>query len=79
MKLIKYMTAMVLGVAASGVIASSNPSGVKHLASLDIALPAYEDISTTHPVFDFDGDGCLPSAGIGRDGAMNGGLNTSGD
>ena len=69
---------LALGLASSLATAQSSPGGVEHLAALDIALPAYEDISTTHPVFDFDGDGCFPSAGIGRDGQMNGGLATSG-
>lgn len=30
------------------------------------------------PIFDFDGDGCFPAAGISRDGEQNGGLNPSG-
>lgn len=30
------------------------------------------------PVFDFDGDGCLPSAGISRSGQQNAGLGTTG-
>lgn len=45
---------------------------------LDQALPAGVDIAAIHPVFDFDGDGCLPSAGISRYGEQNGGLNPSG-
>lgn len=45
---------------------------------LDQALPANVDVSAIHPVFDFDGDGCLPSAGISRYGEQNGGLNPSG-
>lgn len=45
---------------------------------LDQALPANIDVSAIHPVFDFDGDGCLPSAGISRYGEQNGGLNPSG-
>lgn len=47
-------------------------------ASLDEALPAGIDIVSTHPVFDFDGDGCLPSAGVSRSGVQNGGLKPSG-
>ncbi len=68
----------LIAISCQQVMAASSPSAVKHLASLDIALPAMIDISATHPVFDFDGDGCLPSAGIGRDGQMNSGLKTSG-
>ncbi len=45
---------------------------------LDQALPASADIAAIHPVFDFDGDGCLPSAGISRYGEQNSGLNPSG-
>ena len=45
---------------------------------LDEALPANVDIRATYPVFDFDTDGCLPSAGISRLGQQNGGLNPSG-
>lgn len=30
------------------------------------------------PIFDFDGDGCFPAAGISRDGEQNAGLNTTG-
>lgn len=47
-------------------------------ARLDEALPAGINISATYPVFDFDTDGCLPSAGISRSGAQNGGLKPSG-
>ena len=45
---------------------------------LDEALPAGLNISVNYPVFDFDSDGCLPSAGISRDGLQNGGLAPSG-
>ncbi|MGM9484272.1 NPP1 family protein [Roseateles sp. NT4] len=45
---------------------------------LDEALPRTVDIRATYPVFDFDGDGCLPSAGVARDGRQNAGLNPSG-
>lgn len=46
--------------------------------ALDQALPATYIINGTEPVFDFDGDGCLPSAGISRTGQQNSGLKTSG-
>ena len=47
-------------------------------AALDKALPASYAINGTEPIFDFDGDGCLPSAGISRTGQQNAGLKTSG-
>ena len=37
-------------------------------AKLDEALPSNGIINNLEPVFDFDGDGCLPSAGISRSG-----------
>ena len=46
--------------------------------ALDSALPTQVDVAAVAPVFDFDGDGCLPSAGISRSGDQNGGLNPSG-
>jgi Necrosis inducing protein (NPP1) len=49
-----------------------------NFAKLDQALPSEVDINANYPVFDFDGDGCLPSAGISRTGVQNGGLKTSG-
>jgi hypothetical protein len=45
---------------------------------LDQALPSKISITANYPVFDFDTDGCLPSAGISREGKQNGGLNPSG-
>jgi len=45
---------------------------------LDEALPSNVDIRASMPVFDFDTDGCLPSAGISRLGQQNGGLKPSG-
>lgn len=47
-------------------------------AKLDQALPNNVDADSIAPVFDFDSDGCLPSAGISRTGAQNGGLNSTG-
>lgn len=47
-------------------------------AGLDYTPPANNSINGTEPVFDFDGDGCLPSAGISRSGQQNSGLKTSG-
>jgi hypothetical protein len=45
---------------------------------LDQALPSSADAYSIAPVFDFDTDSCLPSAGISRSGAQNGGLKPSG-
>lgn len=47
-------------------------------ARLDEALPGGVNISSNYPVFDFDTDGCLPSAGISRTGVQNGGLSPTG-
>lgn len=46
--------------------------------ALDEALPLYVDAASIAPVFDFDGDGCLPAAGISRSGEQNGGLKPGG-
>jgi hypothetical protein len=46
--------------------------------SLDQAVPRGGNTEKYAPVFDFDGDGCLPSAGISRDGIRNPGLRTTG-
>ena len=45
-------------------------------AALDAAIPSAQ-VANIAPVFDFDGDGCLPSAGISRSGQKNGGLKAS--
>ena len=54
------------------------PAMATDFAKLDEALPANGVINNLEPVFDFDGDGCLPSAGISRTGQQNAGLKTSG-
>lgn len=46
--------------------------------ALSAAWPVNVQIAATYPLFDFDTDGCLPSAGISRGGQQNGGLKTSG-
>src|SRR5262245_59950264 len=58
--------------------ALSSPAVADTFAKLSEALPSTADIAGTYPVFDFDTDGCLPSAGISRTGVQNGGLNPSG-
>lgn len=45
---------------------------------LDEALPSKVSIQGYEPLFDFDGDGCYPAAGISRNGQQNPGLKTSG-
>lgn len=60
------------------VAASAQYAYANDFAALDEALPAPYIINGTEPVFDFDGDGCLPSAGISRTGVQNSGLKTSG-
>jgi len=42
------------------------------------ALPEATDAVSIAPVFDFDTDGCLPSAGISRNAEQNGGLKPTG-
>lgn len=49
-----------------------------YLAIDQIIDPLWQGYAAYFPVFDFDTDGCLPSAAISREGAQNGGLATSG-
>jgi len=56
----------------------SLPTQADNFPKLDEAMPASISIRTITPLFDFDSDGCLPSAGISRDGRQNGGLKPSG-
>jgi hypothetical protein len=56
----------------------SSQTNATDFAKLDEALPTNDIINNLEPVFDFDGDGCLPSAGISRTGQQNSGLKTSG-
>lgn len=65
-------------VAAAAALLTAAAAHADDFPRLDPAWPANIDISAHHPVFDFDGDGCLPSAGISRSGAQNGGLAASG-
>lgn len=62
----------------AGLLLCSTFSHASDFAKLDEALPANGIINNHEPVFDFDGDGCLPSAGISRLGEQNSGLKTSG-
>lgn len=67
--------AMISVLLAAALTTSAN---AQNFAKLDQALPSKVSITANYPVFDFDGDGCLPSAGISRKGVQNGGLNPSG-
>ena len=67
---LNYIAAIVVASLSTATQASDFPS-------LDQAVPNAEVINLA-PVFDFDGDGCLPSAGISRTGQMNAGLSASG-
>ena len=57
---------------------TSLPALANDFPRLDEALPEAEVIGDLAPVFDFDGDSCLPSAGVSRSGTQNGGLKPSG-
>lgn len=57
--------------------------GAHDFPALDEAIPGPEafpgpSVAELAPVFDFDTDRCLPSAGISRDGQTNGGLEPTG-
>jgi len=67
-----------LSLFAAVVALTSAPAFADDFAKLDQALPTAVDAATIAPVFDFDSDGCYPSAAISRTGAKNGGLNNSG-
>ena len=49
-----------------------------NFSKLDQALPSGINALAIAPVFDFDSDGCLPSAGFSRGGVQNGGLKPTG-
>jgi len=74
----KPFTSFVLPLVMLSVI--SGQTYAEDFARLDKALPASGiiDSKSTHPAFDYDTDGCLPSAGISRNGDKNGGLSPSG-
>ena len=55
-----------------------NLAQAENFPKLTWAVPPGYVINGTQPVFDFDSDGCLPGAGISRNGKKNGGLQTSG-
>lgn len=55
----------------------ASPAKAADFAKLDEAIPS-AFIAKVAPVFDFDTDSCLPSAGISRSSEKNPGLKTSG-
>lgn len=71
------MKKISLAAALTGCLLSVNTLA-SDFAKLDEALPSNGIINNLEPVFDYDGDGCLPSAGISRAGQKNAGLRTSG-
>jgi len=68
---LQVFTILVFSLLSNGLMASD-------FYPIDQALPSNVNALSIAPVFDFDGDGCLPSAGISRSGDQNGGLNPSG-
>ncbi len=74
MKIKRHVPAIsfLCSLIATGALASD-------FAKLDEALPTDVDAYSIAPVFDFDTDGCLPSAGISRRGEQNGGLKPTGN
>ncbi|MFM2482429.1 NPP1 family protein [Celerinatantimonas sp. YJH-8] len=67
-KLLLFLSSAMLSIAVKA----------DNFQRLDEALPDQMNITAFAPVFDFDSDSCLPSAGISRSGVQNGGLNPSG-
>lgn len=77
MTTLKSACLAVLGTLSFGMTGSA----LAHdFLSLDASNPltAVTNWSTTLPLFDFDTDGCYPSAGISRSGDQNGGLSPTG-
>lgn len=74
----KKIASYVIPVVLAGITSFS--SYAEDFSRLDKALPANGIINSksVHPAFDYDTDGCLPSAGISRSGDKNGGLKASG-
>lgn len=66
----------ILGAAIAALL--STAAYADNFAALDQALPTAVDAASIAPVFDFDTDGCYPSAAISRTGEQNGGLKPTG-
>ena len=71
-KLKMFIYSLLIGIATITVAQAAD------FPALDAAIPINSNAAKYAPVFDFDGDGCLPSAGISRGGDQNPGLNPSG-
>ena len=72
------MKRLKLCVSIATTLVTCGSAIAQNFPALDEALPSNVDAQSIAPVFDFDGDGCLPSAGISRSGEQNDGLKTSG-
>jgi len=71
-KMTKFIYILLLG------IATITAAQAEDFLALDEAIPKNSNTAKYAPLFDFDTNGCLPSAGISRDGQMNQGLETTG-
>lgn len=71
-KMIKLIYGLLLGIATITAAQAAD------FDALDSAVPRGGNTAKYAPVFDFDTDGCLPSAGISRDGEINPGLKPTG-
>ncbi|KHN54647.1 NPP1 family protein [Pectobacterium fontis] len=65
-------------ILAVSILCISSSAYADNFPKLDKALPSGIDATTIAPIFDFDKDSCLPSAGISRGGAQNRGLKPTG-
>ena len=59
---------LILGIATNTAVQAED------FEALDAAVPRGGNTEMYAPAFDFDTDGCLPSAGISREGTQNSGL-----
>ena len=66
--------ALVVALFSALLAAVPSAASGDDLVPLKEAIPANTDTARFAPVFGFDGDGCLPSAAIGRNGIPNPGL-----
>lgn len=62
----------------SHLAVAENISVMADWQALDVTPPPCQLVERYHPIFDYDGDGCLPAAAISRWGEANPGLRTSG-
>jgi len=77
-------TTQVIGSALASLCLGSTSAHAEDFSALDAAYSSIPDtaaviqVDAYSPVFDFDGDGCLPAAAVSRSGEQNGGLSISG-